>query len=166
MPGKLKNCPRCGRLFMDMGRKICEACYEKELQDEEKAAEYVRKHPDAHIKEIVEGTGVKEKIVMRMVREGRFVATAGVEISYPCERCGKPIINGRFCDACNKAIITEVKQHQKQQERLMSIRKESSQIVAKREAPKQDREKVDFAKKKPAERNSRGGMYTKNMVIK
>lgn len=160
MPGKLKNCPRCGRLFMDMGKKICEVCIEKELEDEDRAAEYVREHPDAHVKEIAKETGVKETIIMRMVRQGRFMATSGVQISYPCERCGKPITNGRLCDMCNKALITEVKQHQQQQERMQHIRKEPAPPKPAAAA----KEPVAPKKKPAATSATRAGMYSKDMV--
>lgn len=151
MAGKLKNCPRCGRLFMDLGSKICEVCIEKEHEDEDRAAEYVREHPNAHVKEIAKETGVKETIIMRMVRQGRFTSSSGVTITYPCERCGKPITNGRLCDMCNRALITEVKQQQEQQQRLQHLRKDAPKPAA--------------APKKPAAASpSRGGMYSKNMV--
>ena len=154
MAGTLKNCPRCGALFMDMGRKICDKCYEQELKDEETAAEYVREHPDARAKEIAEATGVREKLIVKMIREGRFISTSGVEIYYGCERCGKPIKRGRFCDACNKSIITEVKHQQLQQQRIQSIRKETA-----------ERMDPGFVKRKPqADSKTRGGMYSKDII--
>ena len=156
MAGTLKNCPRCGKLFMDMGHKICPACIEAEQADEDKAADYVREHPKATVKEIARETGVKESLVMRMVRQGRFVSASGIEISYPCEHCGKPITNGRLCDSCNRALITEVKVQQAQKERIMAIRKES--------APKAKAPAATAAKKKPAASAARGaGMYSKDM---
>ena len=30
MAGKLKNCPECGKLFMDMGARICRDCMDRE----------------------------------------------------------------------------------------------------------------------------------------
>lgn len=149
MAGTLKNCPRCGKLFMDMGHKICPACIEAEQADEDKAADYVREHPKATVKEIARETGVKEQLIMKMVRQGRFVSATGIEISYPCEHCGKLITNGRLCDGCNRALITEVKVQQAQKERIMAIRKES--------APK-------TVAKKPAVGSSKGsGMYSKDL---
>ena len=156
MAGKLKNCPRCGKLYMDMGQKMCPACVEAEHQDEDKAADYVREHPKATVKEIARETGVKESLIMKMVRQGRFVSASGVTISYPCEHCGKLITNGRLCDSCNRALITEVKVQQAQKERIMAIRKES--------APKVAASAPTVAKKKPAATSAaKGGMYSKSI---
>lgn len=120
--GKLKNCPRCGKLFMDMGRKICNDCADKEQEDEERAAEYVRDHRDATIKEIAEATGVGEKHIVRMVKEGKFLSSNGPAIEYPCDRCGRPITSGRFCSSCTKSVISEVKQVQISNARIAQIR--------------------------------------------
>ena len=162
MAGKLKNCPRCGALFMDMGQKMCPECIRAEQEMEDKAADYVREHPDAHVKEIAKETGVKESIIMRMVRQGRFMSSSGVKISYPCEHCGKPIYNGRLCDACNRALITEVKVQQAQKERLKTIRKDKPAAAK----PAAASAAAPVAKKKPAAAtsSSRAGMYSKDMM--
>ena len=64
---------------------------------------FVRDHDKCSIKEIVDGTGVKEKVVFRMLKAGRFIAS-GLEISYPCQGCGAPITTGKLCAKCSKNI--------------------------------------------------------------
>ena len=74
MAGKLKNCPECGKLFMDMGSRICRDCLEREDELMVRVSSFVRDHPHSTIKDIVEGVeGVKERLVRRMIKEGRFV---------------------------------------------------------------------------------------------
>jgi len=113
MAGKLKNCPECGKLFMDMGSRICRDCLEREDELMVQVSSFVRDHPHSTIKDIVEGVeGVKERLVRRMIKEGRFVQD-GIDISYPCEKCGKPIHRGRFCDKCDAEIKKDVMKAQK-----------------------------------------------------
>ena len=107
--GKLGNCPVCGKLYMETGQRMCRDCYEKELEDENTVATFVRDHDKATVKEICDGTGVKERVVMRMVRAGRFIES-GIAISYPCESCGTPITRGRLCEKCNNNIMQQVAQ--------------------------------------------------------
>ncbi|NLP42529.1 MAG: flagellar protein, partial [Veillonellaceae bacterium] len=68
----LKNCPECGRLFVENPSGMCPACYEKVEEDELKVVEYLRDTRKASLKEIHEATGVKEGIIMRMIKRGRL----------------------------------------------------------------------------------------------
>ena len=135
MGANLKNCPSCGKLYVDTGTRMCRDCYEKMLDQENEILSYVRDHPKSKIKEICDATGAKERLVMRMIRDGRFIQS-GVEISYPCESCGTAITRGRFCEACGKKLEADVK---KQQQKFVAVAK-----------PKQGNGK---------------GMYTKDMGI-
>ena len=84
MAPKLKNCSNCGRIFVDTGLGICRDCHEKEEEEMQKVSSYVRDNPHSRVRDICEALGVKERLVMRMIREGRFVMD-GVAIEYPCE---------------------------------------------------------------------------------
>lgn len=136
---KLKNCPSCGKLYADTGIGMCRDCYEKELEDEAEAARYVRDNPKSSVKEICEATGIKERVILRMIKNGRFIET-GVEVSYPCESCGTMITRGRYCDKCNEKLAREVAA--------------SSQKMAAKLPPRQ--------KAMPGRDSSRG-MYTKHL---
>ncbi len=104
---QLKNCPNCGKVYVDTGMRMCRDCYEKELKQEDEIASYVRDNPNSTVKQICEALNVKERIVMRMIKAGRFVA-AGVQVGYPCESCGAIITRGRLCDKCNKDLLKQV----------------------------------------------------------
>ena len=53
----LKNCPSCGKLYLETGRKVCPACVEAEEEMENVVRNFVRDHKKATIHEIVQGTG-------------------------------------------------------------------------------------------------------------
>jgi hypothetical protein len=113
---------------------MCNDCY-REMQDKERdIINYVRDHPKCKVKEICEDTGAKERLVIRMIKEGRFIQT-GVEVRYPCEKCGKLITKGRFCKECQEIL-----------EKQVSAQKEKLQ------------EQIDLEKKK-----KNNGMFTRNM---
>ena len=93
MAGKMKNCSSCGKVFVSINNaRICMDCREKEEKWE---------------REIVEATGVQEPVIRRMIREGRFVST-GIELYYPCEKCGSPIDKGQYCEKCQKEMRDEL----------------------------------------------------------
>ncbi|MBQ7515028.1 MAG: flagellar protein [Schwartzia sp.] len=107
MANKLKNCPECGRIYVDTGVGLCRDCFEKEEDTMQEIASYVRDNPNSKVKDIVDALGVKERLVMRMIRDGWFV-TEGASLEYPCERCGTAITSGRFCDKCNAELQKEM----------------------------------------------------------
>lgn len=108
MAGKMKNCSSCGKVFVSINNsRICMDCRAKEEQWEKSIIDYVRDHPNSKIGEIVEATGVQEPVIRRMIREGRFVST-GVELYYPCEKCGSPIQKGQYCEKCQKDMRDEL----------------------------------------------------------
>ncbi len=99
MAGKIKNCPMCGKLFSDTGHKVCMDCYDQILEKEREVVAYVRDHRGAKIAEICEATGAPAGMIKKMIREGRF-EQIGVKMTYPCEKCGAPIISGKICQQC------------------------------------------------------------------
>ena len=107
----LKNCVECGRIFSPMrGEKICRECRLKEEELERQVMSYVRDNPGVSIQEAAKATGVSEKIVKRMAREGMFVTQGfATNITYPCTRCGKPITSGTYCTDCLQILRNETK---------------------------------------------------------
>jgi len=103
----LKNCPECGKLFMDNPAGLCMDCVRQEEKDSDKVADFLRDKKKANIEEIHETTGVKIKVILKMLRKGRIFGDAMVV--YPCESCGEPIMEGKVCSACSKNIMGQVK---------------------------------------------------------
>lgn len=121
MAGKIKNCPMCGRLFSDTGTHVCQSCYRKVQEKEMEVVNYVRDNPGATVSDIMEATEAPDSMIKRMIREGRF-EQIGVKMSYPCEKCGAPIISGKLCSRCQENMHKEL---QKQASAIVAARQKA-----------------------------------------
>lgn len=99
MNANLKNCPECGRLFAYVGVNLCPRCIEEEEEQYQIVRRYVRDNIGANIWEVSEETGVEEERILRFLRDGRL-QSKGLEMVLHCERCGKSIQSGRYCEQC------------------------------------------------------------------
>ena len=105
----LAKCKRCGKLFNKMlDKNVCPACMEKEEEEFQKVRDFLKRYPEKKLEEISEGTEVDKKVILDFIREGRL-QLAEIEVEegsalLVCERCGKPITTGRFCEDCRKKL--------------------------------------------------------------
>lgn len=100
----LRNCPECGHLFEFTVRNLCPDCINKEDDDFELIKSYLKHNPDAGILEVSEKTGVSEKKIMAFLKNGRLILESTNVITLNCERCGRLIRTGRYCDDCCTSI--------------------------------------------------------------
>ncbi len=63
-------CKRCSKMFKKNGKVYCEDCFEKTEKEHDLIIEYVRKHPDSTILDIITATGVTLKSINCLVEEG------------------------------------------------------------------------------------------------
>ncbi|TCO76473.1 TIGR03826 family flagellar region protein [Marinisporobacter balticus] len=108
---EIRNCKECGRLFQYNGfSKICTKCQRKREDDFKSVREYIYENKGATITEVSEETGVDEDKILQFLREGRLEITGeNSALILECERCGKGIKTGRFCDACARELEKELK---------------------------------------------------------
>jgi hypothetical protein len=52
-------------------------------------------------------SGVNEKKIIRFIKEGK-IHSEKMNVSYPCEFCGKKISKGRACMKCLKKLTEEL----------------------------------------------------------
>ena len=109
----LANCPECGKLYVENAARVCPECYRRQEDDVETVMEYLRDTDKATLEEIHKATGVKHKIILRLLHSGRIM---GSNISYPCETCGTLISTGRLCDKCSRNILEQIKVDEKHEE--------------------------------------------------
>ncbi|WP_349408641.1 TIGR03826 family flagellar region protein [Pseudalkalibacillus sp. SCS-8] len=118
---ELANCVQCGRLFAKSYRPTCEQCYKEDERLFEIVYKFIRKKANrqASIMEVSKATEVPEKTILRFVKEGRIRASQFPGLSYPCDRCGEGILEGRICNSCNQSLQKDLRTHdevtQKQQ---------------------------------------------------
>lgn len=121
---KLVNCIECGNLCVESPSNLCPNCVRAEEDAEDKVAAYLREADKASLEDIHQATGVKHKVILRMLKRGRIMSDA--IITYPCETCGAPISAGRVCDNCSRNIVNQLKPNEewKPQDRQESVRRD------------------------------------------
>ena len=101
----VRNCKKCGKLFNYVaGPGICPACLEKSEEDFQKVKEYIEQHPGVTVATTAEECEVEVGQIRQWLREERltFSSTEGSDLV--CEKCGAPILSGRFCDKCKLEV--------------------------------------------------------------
>lgn len=63
-------CKRCGKFFNKNGKSYCEDCIEKTEKEHDIIIDYVMKHPNSTILDIITETGVTLKSINNLVEEG------------------------------------------------------------------------------------------------
>lgn len=106
----IKNCSRCGRMFQSEGPgKLCARCLDNDEEDFKVVREYVYDNPNSNIPEVAECTGVTEEKILKFLRQGKLVLKDELSMVLDCERCGKPIKSGRFCDSCTNEMSRDLR---------------------------------------------------------
>lgn len=107
----IRNCSKCGKIYAyDGTSKLCPKCRKEEEEEFKRVKEYIYDHPEANIQLVSEETGVPVKKILRYLREGRLqLKDEHNNLILACERCGKPIKTGRFCDMCVAELQRELK---------------------------------------------------------
>lgn len=98
---ELKNCRSCKRLFNYItGEPICPKCKEV-LEDKfQEVKKYISENPGHSAPQVAEECDISLKQIKKWVREERLSFTDDSLVGLECERCGKMIHSGRFCNEC------------------------------------------------------------------
>ncbi|HHW98002.1 MAG TPA: hypothetical protein GX738_00045 [Firmicutes bacterium] len=94
------NCPRCGRIFAKTVRNLCPDCLAEEEELYQIVYRYLRDNPKSTVQQVSENTGVPEERILAFLRQDRIMTSEWTYLTYPCERCGKQINSGRYCEGC------------------------------------------------------------------
>lgn len=106
----LKNCLRCGKLFVETSRKICPDCIKDEEADFQKIVEFLKQRNEATIDEVHQQTKVSRNLISKFLREGRFISRGfDFRLIGNCEKCDAPLLEGKYCDKCANAFIESIK---------------------------------------------------------
>ncbi|KNF09661.1 flagellar operon protein YvyF [Gottschalkia purinilytica] len=106
----IRNCKKCDRMYAYDGFDVCIKCRNVEDEMFKKVKEYLYDHPGADIQTVSTETGVEVKKILRYLREGKLeIKSDSPNFILDCERCGKAITTGRFCDKCILELQRELK---------------------------------------------------------
>lgn len=105
----IRNCSRCGKIYIYDGFNICLDCRRKDEEDFQKVKKYLEENPGANVMEVTEETGVDSRKVIEFLKEGRLEIKEDNNLLLQCERCGRPIRTGRFCEKCTVEMEREFK---------------------------------------------------------
>ena len=107
---EIRNCPRCGKIFTYINRPICHSCLEQEENEFKVVKDYIYDNPGANIAEVSEATEISADKIMRFLREERLeLVSENSNLILECERCGRAINSGRFCENCKDNISKDFK---------------------------------------------------------
>lgn len=105
----VRNCSKCGKIFNYVaGPPICAQC-RKDMEEVFKAVRiFIRNNPSAGITEVAEANNVDVRQIRQWIREERLSFSSDSAVGIDCERCGKSIKTGRFCDECKADTINNL----------------------------------------------------------
>lgn len=130
MAGEVRNCKRCGKLFMCAGTPVCPECLVKEEEQYRVVKRYLDGHPGTGVQETSDETKVPVDVVVEFLRQGLLVIGAGPLSQLTCIVCKKPITKGRLCARCEAALgpgaATDRKPGQSRMYTMESIGKKNS----------------------------------------
>ena len=106
----VRNCKRCGRVYNYIGGvPLCPSCRDADEEDYKRIKEYLYENPGASMSEVSEVLNVSVEKITRFLKEGRLeIVGEGGNFILACERCGKSIKTGRFCNECYAEISKDL----------------------------------------------------------
>lgn len=97
---RMANCERCGKVFPMLSVPLCPECREYEDQCLRRAKEILLKEPNLGIIELAERLGEPLELLEKFLRQRLLVLRKKEGMNLSCEICGKRIVEGRRCPAC------------------------------------------------------------------
>jgi flagellar operon protein (TIGR03826 family) len=103
---ELRNCKKCNRIFSYLaGAPICPECQKEEEKIFDEVSMYVRDHSGVPMTVVAKELDVPYDKIMKYVRDGRLqIKESGGAVLNRCERCGKEIPSGRYCQSCEQGL--------------------------------------------------------------
>lgn len=110
----VKVCRSCKKMFQYIaGPELCPKCRQAEEEMFQKVKEYLREHPGANMYEVNQETEVSATLIEKFLRQGRLQVASDSPIGLTCERCGKKITTGRFCNDCKSEVANQLNEVKK-----------------------------------------------------
>ena len=97
----LCQCKQCGRIFQSYNQALCPPCMDDRERSYIAVRDYVYMHPEAILIDIAKNTKVDEGLILEFLKEERLSINDNEQMLL-CEKCGKPIAKGKYCDKCKE----------------------------------------------------------------
>lgn len=112
-----RTCKECGgvMVYKGVGEYHCEDCNSIAYDDYGKVRLYIEAHRGATAAEVEGATGVQQRTIRRLLKEGRIEVTENSKEFLKCEVCGKPIRSGRYCSECETNIHREIEANRREE---------------------------------------------------
>ena len=109
-------CEVCGgvMIFKGVGEYHCEDCGAVAYDDYGKVRLYIEEHKGATAAQIESMTGVSQRTIRKLLKEGRLEVTENSRTFLACEVCGKAIRSGRYCPECEINVHRRMEQKQRE----------------------------------------------------
>ena len=108
---QVRNCKKCGCLFNYVtGPSMCPACLKAIEEKFNEVKKYIQQNGRADMDEICRECDVEVSQVQQWIRQERLQFSSDSPIKINCEKCGKPILGGRFCAACRDEMARNLNQ--------------------------------------------------------
>ena len=106
---EVRNCRECGKMFnYTSGMQICPICMKKMDEKFNEVKQYIYDNPGVGIQQVSEEMEVSVKLLKKWVREERLTFMEGSGVGIDCERCGRTILSGRFCEECKRKVTNQL----------------------------------------------------------
>lgn len=106
---EVKVCTRCKKMFQYItGPNVCPKCRQIEEEQFQKVKEYLRENPGAAMNVVSEETSVPVKLIQSFLKQGRLEVVPGSPMMIHCEKCGLPIVTGKYCNKCKAELVGEL----------------------------------------------------------
>lgn len=107
----VRNCKKCNKIFNYIGGiQICMDCKQEDEVNFKKVKEYLYDHPKSSMFEVSNELGISIQKIKGYLKEGRLeIVGDGGNMFLECERCGKSISSGRYCNECSKDVSNDLK---------------------------------------------------------
>lgn len=106
---EMRNCKSCGKIFTYIGRPVCPSCRKKEEEEFKKVKEYLYDNPGASVVQISNDLEISIRKIKSYLRDGRLeIIGDDGNMLLECEKCGKSIRTGRFCEDCSNEFVKDI----------------------------------------------------------
>ncbi len=104
----IRNCRSCGKIFNYIGgAPICQACREKDEEDFKRVKDYLYDNPKASVTQVSVDLDISVEKIRRYLKDGRLeIANDEGNLILECEKCGRSIKTGRFCQDCERTLTS------------------------------------------------------------